>query len=269
MLMKRLIQLSLVLAMAVGLTSCMSDSQLKEKMGRILEKNPELITKLIEKNPTKFVEAFQKAVQEAQENMAKKREEAERKQLEDSYKNPLKPEIRKDETFRGGPKDAPLMLVEYSDFECPFCTRGFNTVRQLLEKYGDKITFVFKHLPLNFHPQALPASQYYEAIRLQSEEKAFKFHDMVFDNQRKLKNGKKFLDSVAKKLKVDMKKLAKDIESEKVNARIQADQKEAQKFGMQGTPGFVLNGIPIRGAYPIDHFENIIAELKKRGKVKM
>jgi protein-disulfide isomerase len=74
---------------------------------------------------------------------------------------------------------------------------------------------------------------------------------------------------MAKKTGANMKKLAKDIKDPKLQARIDADQKEAASFGMQGTPGFVVNGVPIKGAYPKDHFVKIIDELKKRGKISI
>jgi protein-disulfide isomerase len=139
----------------------------------------------------------------------------------------------------------------------------------MLEKYKGKITFVYKHLPLSFHPNAMPASKYYEAIRLQNEDKAWKFHDDLYENQAKLKLGVKYFKSVAKKLKVDMNKLAKDVDSKKVQDRIDADLAEAKKFGFNGTPGFLLNGIPVKGAYPESHFVSIVEELKKRDLVKL
>lgn len=259
----------LALMTTVGLfVSCQSDSALKDKMTKIIEENPEIVTKSIEKNPVEFVEAFQKAVKNAQGAMAKKRENDEKKEMEKLYDNPLKPLIREDEAFRGK-KGAPITLVEYSDFQCPYCTKGFETVRGLLEEYGDNIQFVYKHLPLSFHKQAKLASQYYEAIRLQSKEKAIKFHDELFAQQQKIGKGAPFLKAMAKKVGADMAKVAKDVNSKTVMDRIAQDEAEAQKFGMQGTPGFLINGIPVRGAYPKEYFIGIINELKKRGKLKI
>ena len=194
----------------------------------------------------------------------RKEEEAQAKEFE-SPKNPL---IRPDESIRGT-KGAPLVLVEYSDFECPYCTRGLNTVQALLKKYDGKLQFIYKHLPLDFHPNAMLASQYYEAVRMQNEEKAFKFHDEIFRKQRQLKKGEKFLKPLAKGLGVDMGRLAKDIKSDKVKKRIQQDIEEAAKFGFQGTPGFLINGISVRGAYPPEHFDKIIAKLVEMGKVSL
>ena len=259
--MKSSILLVAALVMAVACTS-------KDDLKKMMKENPEIITEAIEANPEKFIDALNNAVKAAQEGQGKKREVDEKKALEDSFNNPVLAEIRSDESFRGE-KDAPITLIEYSDFECPFCSRGFNTVMELMEKYKGKIRFAYKHLPLSFHPQAMPAAQYYEAIRLQSEEKAWQFHDAIYKNQRALQNGEKFLKEEAKKIKVDMAKLAKDIKSEAVQKRIDADMAEAAKFGFQGTPGFLLNGIPVKGAYPTQHFDDLISELKKRGKISL
>lgn len=255
---------SLLMIAVLALTACTSKDDLK----KVMKENPDIITEAIEANPEKFIDALNNAVKKAQEGQGAKREEEEKKQLEESFNNPLVAEIRSDESFRGT-KDAPITLIEYSDFECPFCSRGFSTVMELMEKYKGKIRFAYKHLPLSFHPQAMISAQYYEAIRLQSEEKAWEFHDAIYKDQRKLQNGEKFLKEVATKLKVDMKKLATDKDSEKVTKRIEADMAEASKFGFQGTPGFLLNGIPVKGAYPTAHFDSLIEELKKRGKVSL
>ncbi len=254
----------LLLAALFIAVACTSKDDLK----KMIKENPEIITEAIEANPEKFIDALNSAVKAAQEGQGKKREEEEKKALEDSFNNPLQAEIRADESFRGN-KDASITLIEYSDFECPFCSRGFSTVMELMSKYEGKIRFAYKHLPLSFHPQAMPASQYYEAIRLQSPEKAWQFHDAIYKNQRALQNGEKFLEAEAKKLKVDMAKLKKDIKSEAVQKRIDADMAEAAKFGFQGTPGFLLNGIPVKGAYPTEHFVGLIEELKKRGKISL
>ena len=199
----------------------------------------------------------------AQEEMAKQKEAEEKKALEGTFDKPLRAEIRSDESILG-PKDAPITLVEYSDFECPFCARGFGTVKELMKKYEGKIRFVYKHLPLSFHPQAMISAKYYEAIRLQDEKKAFAFHDEIYKSQEKLSSGTSFLDTAAKKVGADLKRLKKDLDSAQVAKRIDEDQKEAASLGMQGTPGFLLNGVPVRGAYPTEHFVGIIDELQKR-----
>lgn len=247
-------------------TSCTTS---KEDLSKMMKENPEIITDAIKANPTKFIDALNEAVKIAQEGEGKRREEDEKKQLEESFNNPLQPALGAGTVYRGN-KDAPITLVEYSDFECPFCSRGYNTVMELMQKYEGKIRFVYKHLPLSFHPQAMPAAEYFEAVKIQSPEKAWKFHDAIYKNQRALQNGEKFLKEEAKKLGgIDMKKLETDAKSEAVKKKIEEDMAEAAKFGFQGTPGFLLNGVPVKGAYPTSHFDNIISELKKRGKINI
>jgi protein-disulfide isomerase len=265
--MKYLSIFTMILSMSV-LSSCTSDEKMKEQMTKLLKDDPKILTEAIEKHPVEILEALQKAAKNAQEEMGKKREEDEKKKLEESFDKPLMANIRSDESIRGV-KDGPITLVEYSDFECPFCSRGFETVQALMKKYDGKIRFVFKHLPLSFHDKAMITAQYYEAIRLQDEKKAFAFHDEIFKNQKKLQNGVAFLDATAKAVKADLAKLKKDLNSEAVMKRIQEDMKEAEGFGMQGTPGFLLNGVPVRGAYPTDYFVNLVEELQKRGKLKL
>jgi protein-disulfide isomerase len=261
-------RISLGVLSCVLLASCMTDDQLKEKMTKIIKENPSIVLESIKANPAEYLMTFQEAAKGAQKDMAAIRAKKEQADLEKTYDNPLTPVVRKDELIRG-PKNAPLTLIEYSDFECPFCKRGYNTVMELMKKYGNNIRFIYKHLPLSFHKQARIASQYYEALRLQKGEYAFKFHDELYKNQAKLKQGEKFLSKIAKDIGADMARLKKDIKSKEVLDRIEQDEKEAASFGMQGTPGFVLNGVPVKGAYPASHFETIVEELKKRGKIKL
>ncbi len=240
----------------------------KDQLKKMIKENPDIITEAIEANPTAFIDALNNAVKKAQTEQASKKEDEEKKELEKSFNEPLVATVRDDDIIRGT-KGAPIRLIEYSDFECPFCSRGFKTVLSLLEKYKGKIEFVYKHLPLSFHQNAMIASKYYEAIRLQSHDKANKFHDYVYDNQRKLQNGEAFLKEAAKAVGADLGKIAKDVNSEAIQKRIDADMEEANKFGFQGTPGFLLNGIPVKGAYPESHFDELINELKKRGKLTL
>lgn len=262
------ITLSLAAGSCLFLMSCTSDKAMKDQIAKVLKENPTILTEAIEKNPAEFITALQNASKNAQEVMGKQKEAEEKKQLEESFNNPLVAEIRADEAIRGA-KDAPITLVEYSDFECPFCTRGAETVNALLKKYEGKIRLVYKHLPLSFHDKAMISAQYFESIRIQDNNKAFLFHDEIFKNQARLKEGTAFLDSAAKKVGANMVKLKKDLNSDAVKNRIAADIEEAGKFGMQGTPGFLLNGVPVRGAYPAEYFTSLIDELQKRGKIKI
>lgn len=260
---------SVIAVLFVGtflITGCTSDQQIKDQVTKVINENPKILVNAIEKNPVQILTALQNASKAAQEEIAKQKEVEEKKALEVTFEKPLHVDIRPDESIVG-PKDAPITLVEYSDFECPFCARGFGTVKDLMTKYKGRIRFVYKHLPLSFHPQAMISAKYYEAIRLQDEKKAFAFHDEIYNNQNKLNTGTTFLDAAAKKVGADLKLLKKEINSLKVTKRIDDDIKEAGVLGMQGTPGFIINGVPVRGAYPTEHFVSIIEELEKRGKI--
>ncbi len=252
--MKNLMKLVLVAGAFVLVQCAPSAKQLKEAV----EKDPSIMFVAIEKDPEKFIEVVNKAAQEAQKKQQEKMANDEKQQRDAEYANPLKPEI--DETrVIFGKKDAPITIVEYSDFECPYCSRGYQTVKQVKAEYGDKVRVLFKHLPLDFHPMAEPAARYYEAIALQDHGKAEKFHDKVFENQGELKSGKEgFLKKVAKEVGANMGKLEKDLNDEKISKRIQADMEEAQKFGIRGTPGFIVNGISLRGALPFSEFKDVI-----------
>ena len=183
------------------------------------------------------------------------------------FVNPKTPLIRQDESIRGT-VGAPLVLVKYSNFLCPHCATASATVKTLLTKYEGKIQFIYKHF-IGSHPYSVMVSQYYEAIRLQDEEKAFLFHDEIFGNHRMLRQGPSFLESVANELDVDMTKLATDMNSTQVAERINQDVEEAIEMGFQGTPSFLINGVSVKGAYPAEHFVKIIDKLVEMGKVTL
>lgn len=244
-----------VLFVSILLAGCASESQIRG----VLEKHPDLVFNAIEKNPDKFMEVAQKASQAAQVKMQEEAEKEEEARKAHEAANPLKPVITPDRAAQGSPS-APIQIVEYSDFQCPYCGRGYSTLEQVLKAYPGKIHFVFKNLPLTqLHPMAMPAAKRFEAIALQSAEKAYKYHDEVFQNQEKLnEEGEKFLDAAAKKAGANLARMKKDMESKKVKDRIEADVKEAESFGISGTPGFIINGQSLRGAYPFPAFKQII-----------
>lgn len=240
---------------ALALTSCTGKDQLK----KTLEENPDIVINVIEKHPLKFMEALNAAAQNARKQQMEEEEKKQGQAMEEEYKNPKVAEIDPKRAIFGK-SEAPITIVEYSDFECPFCSRGYNTVNEVKAKYGDKVRVVFKHLPLDFHPTAEPAARYFESVLISAGvDKAKKFHDLVFENQEKLKSGKeKFLEDTAKKVGADVAKVKALVKSEEVTKRIEADKAEAGKFGFSGTPGFLINGVSLRGAYPASEFSKII-----------
>lgn len=265
--MKKL-NLTILTFVAIFISSCSSDQKFRAQLEKTLLENPDIVFKTIENNPEKFMMTVQRAAKNAKNDLERNRQLEEQKAFENSFNKPLTPYIDEN-TIIKGEKNAPITIVEYSDFECHFCSQGFKTVKTLMAKFPEKIRFIYKHLPLRFHDNAMIAAQYFEAIALQSPRKAFTFHDLLFKNQSKLKKGEVFLKNTAKSLKLNMKKLKNDLHSDKVTEKIEKHIAEAKKFGIHGTPGFIINGITVKGAYPPEHFERIISKLQKMGKLKL
>jgi protein-disulfide isomerase len=228
------------------------------QLQKTMEDHPEILVKAIEKNPMPILEALNNGQEAAQNQMREKQlKEAEAKR-EAEFKNPLKPVIDESRAFMGS-ATAPVTIVEYTDFQCPYCGQGYQTLEEVKKMYGDKVRVFVKNLPLQGHPMAMPAAKRFEAIKLQDPKKAWAYYHAVFSDQRTLNQEEaKFLDAVAKKAGVNLAKMKTDMESKKVTDLIAADIAEANSFGIQGTPGFVVSGVSIRGAYPIDTFKSII-----------
>jgi protein-disulfide isomerase len=229
-----------------------------DELANALRKHPDVLIDAIKANKKAIFDIMNQAAGEEQARMRKEAEDAAQKAYEDTFKNPLKPAIDVKTRIRGA-IDAKYTLVEYADFQCPYCGASYQTVDELRKKYGNNLRFIFKNLPLPFHPQAMPAAQWFEAVAIQSPEKAWRFHDILFENQDKL--GVDFFKKTASDLGIDVKKCERDAESQAVKDRIAADMGEAQKFGFDGTPGFLLNGVPVKGAYPVAYFEDVIKKL--------
>jgi len=155
-----------------------------------------------------------------------------------------------------GPKDAPIVIVEFSDFQCPFCKR-FNddTYKQLMAVYPGKIRFVFRHLPLtSIHPEAFPAA---EAAMCANEQNSFwEYHDKLFENQDKL--GRDLYTQIANDLNIDVTKFESCLNSGKYKDLIQQDSDFAVKLGVQSTPTFFVNGLALVGAQPLETFKQVI-----------
>jgi len=251
---------ALIIMISLLLVSCQSKSMSKADLESMLDKNPDIILNWVDKHGDKFMEKLQQLAMKRQQAQQAAKQKQEQQSLEDQIKNPLKVDIDRNRVL--GNPDAPIILVEYSDFECPFCQRGARTVNELKKKYGDKIAFVYKHLPLDFHKNAMPTALAFEAILQQDKAKAYKFHDIIFERQGEMKTkGSGLIDEIASTLNIDMKKMKEDMKSEKVRQVVDKHMAEARKFGIQGTPGFLLNGVAIKGAYPTQYFDNLIKKM--------
>lgn len=255
--------LSFLAASALILTSCNKPST--EQMVEAIKKDPAILANAIKNEPEKFKEALKVVGEMMQKERAREREESAQKEQEKAFAAPLSPKLTAAQVYKGA-ENAKITIVEYTDFECPYCSRGADTMAEVLKKYAGKVRVTVKHLPLPFHKMAMPSAQYFEAIRLQNPKAAVQFHDAVFANQEGLrKDGEKFLEEQAKKLGIKIPQLKKDIASDAVKKKIEADMDEARQFDIKGTPGFVVGGIPVKGAFPAEEFGKIIDRLLKKG----
>lgn len=155
-----------------------------------------------------------------------------------------------------GKEGAPITIVEFSDFQCPFCSRGAETVTQLKKKYGSKVRLVFKHFPLPMHHEARPAAEASMCVNEQGSDKFWKFHDLAFKNQDKL--DKANLEKYAKESGADVAKYNECVNSKKFADYIQKDMAYGETIGVKSTPTFFVNGQLISGAVPIEKFSEVI-----------
>lgn len=137
-----------------------------------------------------------------------------------------------------GPANAPVTIVEWSDFQCPFCSQAKDLMKQIVEAYPKDVKFVFKNYPLPFHQQAMPAAK--AAVAAGKQGKFYPMHDLLFENQRALAP-EKYIE-LATKLGLNIDQFKKDMDSPEVAAQITTDMKEAGEVGVRGTPSFFING---------------------------
>jgi protein-disulfide isomerase len=211
------------------------------------------VLQIIKDNPVVIIEA----VQAYQQQQAEEQQQSKLEVIDQLKADP--------KAFTGdspvmGPKDYKIVLVEFSDFQCPFCAKAHQTVKQFMQSHQDEITFVYKHLPLeSIHPEATPAALAAWAAGQQG--KFWEYHEALFTSQAKL--GDEFYVATAKELGLKVDKFNSDRASAAAKAAIEEDLELADKLGLKGTPFFLLNGIPLNGAVPLNKFEAALAQAKQ------
>ena len=162
-----------------------------------------------------------------------------------------------------GDPDAPVTIVEFSDFQCPFCSRFYSqTYLALKEDYVDtgKVNVVFRDFPLSFHPEAEPSAIAAECANEQGE--FWAFHDLIFENQGSL-SASSYLEW-AEQIGLDMDQFSDCVDSQKYKSEVAADYNDGGRLGITGNPGFFVNGQLVTGAQPYSVFASAIeAELAK------
>ena len=160
-----------------------------------------------------------------------------------------------------GPENAKVTIVEYSDFQCPFCSKGYQTIeKQVLANYGDKVKFYYKNYPLPFHPWAKKGAVAAACAKEQKPDAFWKLYSFWFENQGQVTpdNVKDKATDVLKDTGIDMAKWTDCFDNQKTAAKVDAEMQEGSSVGVRGTPGFIINGRLISGAQPYENFKNVI-----------
>jgi protein-disulfide isomerase len=155
-----------------------------------------------------------------------------------------------------GPATAPIEIVEFSDFQCPFCQRANPTVEQVLKVYGDKVKFVYRHYPLPNHPNARPAAE--ASVCADQQGQFWKYHDRLFAAPDKLTDAD--LKSHAAAIGLDAAAFNTCFDAGAGRSRVEQDMKDANEAGVSATPSFFINGRSLEGAQPFEAFKQIIDE---------
>ncbi|MCE2699650.1 MAG: DsbA family protein [Nostocales cyanobacterium LE14-WE4] len=209
--------------------------QLEQQVLEIIRKNPEIIIK--------SVEIYQQQQQE-------KLQQSRQKFINDFQTNPQS--VIGDSPTIGATKSK-TVLIEFSDFECPYCAEAHQTLKDLLAKYPNKFTLVYKHFPLyQIHDQALPAATVAWAAYQQG--KFWEYHDALFTNQKQL--GETLYLDTAKKLNLNLTKFGND--RKLANKSIQKDLLLAQQLGLGGTPSFIMTSPNFAGPVKLTEVEEML-----------
>lgn len=160
-----------------------------------------------------------------------------------------------------GPAGAPVTVVEFSDYQCPYCGRAQPTMQRLRLKYGEKIRVAFKQLPLAMHQHARFAAE--AALCAGQQGKFWEIHDWMFANQAKI--APDTIKAAAVELKLDAAAFGKCLDTKAMAGRVEEDMRIAEGLGITGTPAFLVNGRLIEGAQPFEAFQDVIDdELARR-----
>lgn len=237
-----------LLILCLVLSSCSPGTESSPKVDPNLEKQ---VLEIIRKNPEVILES----VQAYQERKQGELEAARTSVLEQLKTNPKA--VIGDSPIQGA-GDAKIVLVEFSDFQCPFCARAHTTVTQFMAKHKGRVTLTYKHLPLvSIHSEAMPAAQ--ASWAAQQQGKFWEYHDALFKAQDQL--GEDLYVKIAQDLQLNLEKFNQDRQSEAAKTAINKDLELANSLGISGTPFFILNGETFSGAVELAEMEEVLARV--------
>jgi protein-disulfide isomerase len=175
----------------------------------------------------------------------------------ESYLEPLRVPVEDAGFPARGPKSAPVTIVEFSDFECPYCSRVVPTLEQIVETYGDRVRLVFRQFPLNnIHPNAQKAAE--ASLCADDQGKFWEMHNLMFKEQKSLELEQ--LKEKAARLELDVEAFNECIDSSKYAEAVMSDQEAGSRIGVSGTPALFINGRFLSGAQPYEQLAAVIDE---------
>ncbi|TIH13371.1 disulfide bond formation protein DsbA [Marinifilum sp. JC120] len=240
----------LVLCLLVMASGCVNKQMLKEQITEAIRENPQIVLDVMRENSVDMLTIVEEGIDQRE----KLKREA---MLQAEIMNPFKPRIWAERPMLGNPS-APVTIVEYSDFLCPYCSKGAKVVSKLAIEQPEKYRLVFKHLPM--HEQSRELALIFEALALTDKNKAYKFHDLAFERQKEIYEDKEgvVLGEILTEIGVDPDQLQKSLNSAQLQEFLLADEKEAGEFKIDATPTFLVNGVTIRGYLPAERFEKMV-----------
>lgn len=229
-------------------TAAMSEEELTEFIKKVIRENPRLIYDTVNQYVTEM-----------------KKKQAEKK-LSDQEIDILLSHRVEDKIHPHnpilGPESAPVTIIEYTDFQCPYCIKGDEMVRMLMDRYPGKIKFVFKNYPTAGHSHALMAAK--AAMAAHKQGHFWDFHDLLFQAAPEIDENT--IQTCAGLLMLDVAMFHKDRESDEIEKWINLDKADGDKMDFAKTPGFVINGVPIAGVLNEVNFTAVIERLIDENK---
>ncbi len=229
--------------------------RLHDALRQELTDHPELVLDVLRAHPETVLDVVNQGVVAEQQRQVTERWKQE-------LAHPFHPVIDPDRPIRGNPK-APITIVEYSSFQCGYCAEAEDTIDALFKRYPKTIRLILKHEPNN--PVARKEALLFEAIGRQNPSRAWLFARLAFAYRQEIaENPDRRLELILSDLGLDPQRLFSALKDPKLAARILADMAEARRFGLEGTPMFLVNGVSIRGAESIETFIKVIDLVRKR-----
>ena len=227
-----------------------TDENLAQMLRQVFKEKPELVLEVLRQNSESVLDI-------AQQGSTLRRKRNLEVQWRDDVKQPKKTALQDRPVL--GPANAPVTIVAFSDFTCPYCEQGALTVQSLMDAYKGKVRYIFKHMPLGKDSAGRMASEYFIAAGMQSQEKAWGLYNELFaQRERLLAEGEPFIKEAATKAGLNMPRLAADLKGRKVKEILDEDLADAKRLGVEGTPFFLVNDLVVRGALPQELFRGAV-----------